>query len=345
MGSWDGNTSVQKTYGFNDFFKFAFPFLWKGSCWIKFTTVFTFFLLFASRMANIAHPLILRVIINNISCDPEDTDLEDGCPGTQSTYMLIIAYAATKFGADFLNYIREVPFSVISANAEKYIASMVYSHVQRQSLAFHLSRETGKIIRIVSKGSSSFAQVFRYMLFNIAPMIVEIIFIMVTIALLFPMKYFFLNFGCIALYLLSTVLVTEWRAKYFKIQSKKDAEYVQRATDSLLNFETVKYFNAENHEESRFLVSLKAYKVASVVVAKSLVTLNMSQSLVILFGLCGTLVLSYQDILDGNMKVGDFIVFNTYILQIYVPLGFLGTFWRFIRQAWTDIELVLDILE
>jgi len=143
-------------------------------------------------------------------------------------------------------------------------------------LSFHLSRETGKIIRIVSKGSQSFAQVFRYMLFNIAPMIVEIIFIIGTIGYLFPQKYFWLNLGCIVIYLLATVIVTEWRAKYFKLQSKKDAEYVQKATDSLLNFETVKYFNAEDHEQRRFQVSLRAYKDASVTVAKTLVSLNMS---------------------------------------------------------------------
>ena len=103
--------------------------MWKGTCFIKATTVFTFFLLFASRFANIAHPLVLREIINNISCDPEETELEDGCPDTNATYILVIIYAATKFGADFMNYIREVPFAYISANAEKYIAAMVYSHV------------------------------------------------------------------------------------------------------------------------------------------------------------------------------------------------------------------------
>ena len=107
----------------------------------------------------------------------------------------------------------------------------------------------------------------------------------------------------------------------------------------------MKYFNAEDHEQNRFQVSLKAYKEANVTVAKTLVTLNMSQAVVIAVGLTATLMLSYNDILNGDMKIGDFIVFNTYILQIYVPLGFLGTFWRFIRQAWTDIELVLDILE
>ena len=127
--------------------------------------------------------------------------------------------------------------------------------------------------------------------------------------------------------------------------SKKDANYVQKATDSLLNFETVKYFNAEDHEQRRFSVSLHQYKKANVTVAKTLVTLNMSQAFVIAAGLTTTLMLAYYDITQGTMKIGDFIVFNTYILQVYIPLGFLGTFWRFIRQSWTDIELVLDILD
>lgn len=139
--------------------------------------------------------------------------------------------------------------------------------------------------------------------------------------------------------------MTEWRAKYFKAMTKRDAEYVQRATDSLLNFETVKYFNAEDHEQARFQVSLAAYKKANVVVAQTLVSLNMSQAVVLSGGLVTTLLLAYRNIREGGMGVADFVVFNTYILQVYIPLGFLGTFWRFIRQSWTDVELVLDILK
>lgn len=176
-------------------------------------------------------------------------------------------------------------------------------------------------------------------------MLVEIGFIVVTIGVLYPAKYFGIIFSAIFLYLLATILVTEWRAGYFKEMTKKDASYVQRATDSLLNFETVKYFNAEDHEQKRFHVSLLAYKEANVTVAKTLVSLNMSQAVIITGGLITTLLISYGDILRGDMVVSDFIVFNVYILQIFVPLGFLGTFWRFIRQSWTDIELVMDILE
>jgi ATP-binding cassette subfamily B protein len=258
--------------------------------------------------------------------------------------MLIIIYASTKFGAEFLNYMREVPFAYVAANAELHIATMVYRHIQHQSLAFHLSRETGKIIRIVSKGSQSFAQVLRFTLFSILPLIVEICFICGTIAYKYPQVFFWLQLGAICMYIVVTFVMTEWRAKYFKAMTQKDAAYVQKATDSLLNFETVKYFNAEDHEQRRFSVALKEYKTANVTVARTLVGLNMSQACCIAAGLAATLLMAYKAIVEKTLKVSDFIIFNTYIFQIYYPLGFLGTFWRFIRQSWTDVELVLDIL-
>ena len=206
---------------------------------------------------------------------------------------MILIYAAVKFLADFLNYIREVPFVYMTGNAETHIASKVYSHIQNQSMAFHLSRETGKIIRIVSKGSQSFGQVLRFMFFNIMPIIIEIFFVIGAIGYMYPQKFFWLNIGAMVLYLLATIFCTEWRAKYFKVMSTKDANYVQKATDSLLNFETVKYFNAEDHEQKRFYTSLDEYRNANVTVAKSLVVLNMSQATVIAGGLVGTLLLAY----------------------------------------------------
>mmetsp|Transcript_11579 Transcript_11579/g.19564 ORF Transcript_11579/g.19564 Transcript_11579/m.19564 type:complete len:318 (+) Transcript_11579:279-1232(+) len=303
-----------------------------------------FLLNFVSRFVGILPPLILKSIITAITCDEGTTTLADGCPDAQYVYLLIVAYACLKFASDFLNYIREIPFSYISANAEKHIAKEVYSHIQNQSLAFHLSRETGKIIRIVSKGSQSFAQVLRYQFFSLLPIMTEIIFIIAAIGVLYGLKFFWIVFGTVFLYLVVTFVVTEWRAKYFKRMAKADATYVQRATDSLLNFETVKYFNAEDHEQRRFSTSLAVYKEENVKVAKTLVTLNMAQALVIVFGLGLTLVIAYMSILAGELNISDFVVFNQYILQVYFPLGFLGTFWRFIRQSWSDIELVLDIL-
>lgn len=145
-------------------------------------------------------------------------------------------------------------------------------------------------------------------------MFVEIFLVIGAIGYLYQPKFFWLNFGAMLLYLLATLIATEWRAKFFKVMTQKDAAYVQKATDSLLNFETVKYFNAESHEQRRFQVALMEYKKANVVVAKSLVGLNMSQATIIALGLAGTLLLAYSEIKAGALDVSDFIVFNIYVI-------------------------------
>lgn len=156
----------------------------------------------------------------------------------------------------------------------------------------------------------------RFCFFNIAPIVVEVVLVIGAIAYLYAPKFFWLNLASMLMYFFVTIAFTEYRAKFFKDQAKKDAAYTQRATDSLLNFETVKYFNAENHEQKRFAVSLAAYKIANVTVAKSLVTLNMSQATVIAAGLCSTLMLAYQELNNPLIEfdVSDFIVFNLYVL-------------------------------
>ena len=224
-GAWDSGAGA-KGHGFTDFVAFAVPFMWRGGCAVKVSTIGMFVILIISRFGNVIHPLVLKQVVTNITCDPDSTTLKDGCPEPQVTYILILLYALTKFVAEFLNHIREIPFAYIGANAEKYIAALVYRHIQNQSLAFHLSRETGKIIRIVSKGSNSFAQVLRFSLFNILPVFVEIILVIGAIGYLYQPKFFWLNFGAMLLYLLATLIATEWRAKFFKLMTQKDAAYV-----------------------------------------------------------------------------------------------------------------------
>jgi ATP-binding cassette subfamily B protein len=215
-------------------------------------------MLLLSRVMTVIHPLILRTVITNITCVDEDGEAD--CPPTEDTDLWIIFYAATKLAAEVINYTREIPFSYVSANAEKYIAKTVHSHMQNQSLSFHLGRETGKVLRMVNKGSQSFASVMRYSMFTMLPTFLEVAFTIGVIGYLYDQKFFWLNFGTILVYLIATLICTEWRAKYFKKMSEQDAKYVQKATDSLLNFETVKYFNAEDHERGRFYKSLLAYK-------------------------------------------------------------------------------------
>lgn len=176
------------------------------------------------------------------------------------------------------------------------------------------------------------------------PLILELAFVLGIISYLFPWEFVCIVFGSLLLYVALTYIVTEWRAKFFKAMTLKDAEYNQKATDSLLNFETVKYFNAEQHEEERFKASLMQYKTANVTVAKSLVTLNITQAICISLGLAANLLMAFSKIQSGAMNVGDFVSLNAYILQMYIPLSFLGTMWRFIRQSMVDVELIFELL-
>jgi len=299
----------------------------------------TIFLLILSRVFNVLSPLVLKYAVDAITC-------ADGpCPPESTTYTYIGLYAGIKFLGDFVNNLREVTFANVSASAEVYIAQMVYGHIQNQSLSFHLSRETGKVVRLVSRGSQSFSQILRYMLFNIVPIFLELFFVLMLLLSLYPYEFFVVTIVSVMLYILATVLITEWRAKFFKSMSLKDSEYVQKATDSLLNFETVKYFNAEEHEEQRFLKALMVYKRENIRVANSLVVLNITQAFVIACGLSASLLLAYYEITNGLLKIGDFVMINALILQMYAPLNFLGTFWRFIRQAMVDVELIFELLE
>ncbi len=182
-------------------------------------------------------------------------------------------------------------------------------------------------------------------LFQILPLIVELILVLTVVFTLYPVVFFLVTASSVVVYVVATIYLTEWRAKYFKSMATKDTEYNQKSTDSLLNFETVKYFNAEKHEEDRFLKALGEYKRENVVVAKSLVALNMTQGVIISLGLLAALLVAVSKIVSGDFQVGDFVMINTYILQIYAPLNFLGTFWRFIRQSMSDVELVFELLE
>ena len=330
-GVWS-TEGVQKNRGVLYALKFTMPALWQGSCWIKFQVISTVFLIILAKVLNVLHPLVLKLVIDTLIAG-------------DSIYGLVALYACVRLAADTANNLREVTFAKVSANAEVYIADKVYNHIQNQSLAFHLKRETGKIIRICSRGSQSFAQILRYTIFSIWPLFLELAFVVVVIGITFPYWFFIIVLGSIIVYIADTFLVTEWRAKFFKSMNIKDNNYVQKATDSLLNFETVKYFNAEEHEEKRYMKALQEYKVENIRVTRSLVVLGISQSTIINVGLLLNLLLANYMIMNNKLIIGDFVMLNAYILQIYAPLNFLGSMWRWIRQSMVDVEQIFELLD
>jgi ATP-binding cassette, subfamily B, heavy metal transporter len=193
MDAW-GNTGESKSFGLTGMLKFTFPRLWKGGCYQKFIVMFNIAMVFILKAVAVLVPLVFKEVIDSIICEEEKLDESDsfflrsadsGCPTEQETYTIIGLYAVVKFAADFLNYIREVPYANMAAVAEISIAHDVYDHIQRQCLAFHLGRETGKIIRIVSKGAQSFSSILRMIWFNLCPIIVEVVMVLIVFGSLF----------------------------------------------------------------------------------------------------------------------------------------------------------------
>lgn len=295
--------------------KFVFPRLWRGTFWEKSIVVLNFALIFIAKAANSINPIMLKYAVDSIVCDR--TIPGNSCPSEEETYLLIGAFTGFKYIYNLLENFREIPYAKMSATAEITIAHDVYDHVQRLSLAYHLSRETGKITRIVSRGSSSFTSILRMFVFNIVPIAVEISIVLVIFVSMFSWEFCALQLASIATYVVFTYYMTERRAKGFKDLQEADKNYNQKATDSLLNFETVKYFIAEKHEEDRFKDAMAKYKAQSVNVAKSLVLLNLSQTLVIKIGLCLTLSLALYFLQSDKLTVGGFVMFNAYNMQLY----------------------------
>lgn len=209
----------KKTFGLWETLKFSFPRLWRGGCCGKLTVVFNFFMILASKATNVIGPLLLKEVIDAMTCVPVMAApgvKEKVCPTEQETYVLIGIYAGFKLLYDLLNNLREIPYAAMAAQAEISIAHDVYDHVQRLSLAFHLSRETGKIIRIVSRGSQSFASILRMFVFNITPLVVEMILVLIVFATRFSWHFFLLQLVAIVLYVVVTYYMTERRAESFK---------------------------------------------------------------------------------------------------------------------------------
>lgn len=345
-------------------FKFAFPILWEraGGC-IKFEIVLVFIFIGASKAVNAVAPIFLKYAVDNLEepgVQVQSTNLKHF--GTLAKKMLMAAatenwysaynptfwvgmYVLARFLSTGLGEMRNVLFARGQAVLKRGISEITMNHIQRQALRFHLHRKTGKILRTVQRGSLSFSNVIQITMFQISPVFVEIGF--TGIVLLLNLKYYFclIVAGTVLLYMLATYIVQEWRNTLFKKMNIKDNNFNQKATDSLLNFETVKYFNAEAHENRRFVQALSEYKQANIKNNLSVSVLNLAQSIVNNVGLIITLLISCYLVYDGTLEVGDFVMINTYMIQIFLPLNFLGTFWRNIKEGMVDVDMVFYYLD
>jgi ABC-type transport system involved in Fe-S cluster assembly fused permease/ATPase subunit len=322
-------------------FKLLLPFLWpKKRKDLKTRVSFAVIALILAKIASVSTPLVLGSAVNSL------TELRSGI----NLFMLVpialvVGYGVTKVIAFTFVEIRDALFSKVSQHSIRQISLTMFQHLHNLSLQFHLDRQTGGLAKYIDRGTKGIDFLLRYVLFNIVPTFFEVFLVSGILFYLYGPWYAFITLVTIGLYSYLTFVITEWRNVFRKRMNKADNDVSTKMIDSLLNFETVKYFNNENFEANRLDQSLEDYELAANQSRHTLSLLNIAQTFIIMIGITIMLVMSVYGIKSGNIDVGGFVVINAYMLQLYQPLNWLGSVYREIRQSLTDMENMFSLLE
>jgi ATP-binding cassette subfamily B protein len=257
---------------------------------------------------------------------------------------LIGAYGLLRLISVAFGELRDAVFAKVAQRAIRTVALQVFRHLHALSLRYHLDRQTGGLSRAIERGTKGIEFVLSFMLFNIIPTMLEILVVCSILWVLYDFWFAAVTFFTIGSYIAFTLTVTEWRLKYRREMNTRDSEANTKAIDSLLNYETVKYFCAEEHEAGRYDLALERYERAAVISKTSLSALNMGQSSIIAVGLTAVMIMAGQGVVKGTMSIGDFVLVNTYLIQLYLPLNFLGFVYREIKQSLTDMEAMFSLI-
>ena len=301
--------------------------------------IFTLLCLVVAKAANLGVPIMLKKIVDAMSINTTP-QLLLVVPAS-----LIVAYGALRLSASLFAELRELIFSKVTEQAVRQIGLQVFNHLHALSLRFHLTRQTGGMTRDIERGTRGIQSLISFSLYSIIPTLIELA--MVLGYFLFAYDVWFVIVTCIALfcYVVFTVVVTEWRTHFRREMNTLDSKANQNAVDSLINFETVKYFGNEHYESARYDVNLKKYAQAAIKSQKSLAFLNFGQQTIIVTGLVCILGLASQGVASGKMTIGDLVLVNVLMIQLYIPLNFLGVLYREMKQSLTDIDRMFNLLE
>jgi len=322
-------------------FKLLLPYLWpKKRRDLKTRVSFAVIALVLAKIANVTTPLLLGASVNSL------TELSSGI----NLFMLvpvalIIGYGIARIITFAFVEIRDALFSKVSQHSIRQISLNIFKHVHSLSLQFHLNRQTGALAKFIDRGTKGIDFLLRYVLFNIVPTFFEIFLVSGILFYLYGPWYAVITLTTVTIYSYLTFQITEWRNEFRRKMNQADNDVNTKMIDSLLNFETVKYFNNEQFEFKRLDKSLEEYEIAANKTRHALSLLNVSQTLVIMTGITIMLVMSAYGIKNGDIDVGGFVVINAYMLQLYQPLSFLGSVYREIRQALTDMENMFSLLD
>ncbi len=314
------------------------PYLWPDDKpWVKRRVVIALVCLVLAKIVNMLAPLLFGRAVDALS--GQASDLVLGGVG------LTLAYGFARLMNVGFQQLRDGVFARVGQRALRMLAIETFTHIHRLSMRYHITRKTGGLSRIIERGVKGVDFLLRFMLFSVGPLILELLLVSLVLLWLLDVRYMAVVLITIAIYVAFTFKVTEWRVRLRREMNEQDTDANQKAIDSLLNFETVKYFGAESREAARYDTSMEAYEGAAIKTATSLAMLNFGQSLIITSGLVIVMVMAAFGVQSGTITVGDFVMVNAYMIQITMPLNFLGTVYREIRQALVDMGEMFDLLE
>jgi len=311
------------------------PYLWsfKGRVSLALTC------LIAAKVANLGVPILLKELIDAMSISVTAKAL------LVVPVALIIAYGLLRLSASLFTELRELLFARVTESAVRTVALKVFEHLHALSLRFHLSRQTGGMTRDIERGTRGIQSLISYSLYSILPTLVELGLVLGYFIWAYNYLFAIITFSALVIYVIFTIQVTEWRTHYRRRMNDLDSKAHQRAVDSLINFETVKYFGNEEYEAKRYDENLHRYREAAIKSQRSLALLNAGQQTIIALGLILILWQATQGVVDGVMTIGDLVLVNVLMIQLYIPLNFLGVIYREIKQSLTDMDRMFSLLE
>ena len=313
-----------------------FPYLWE----YKWRVMAALSFMVGAKLANVGVPLLLKELIDAMSPQPTGAQIALVVP-----LALLVGYGLLRLSVSGFTELRELVFAAATQGAARKIALQTFEHLHNLSLRFHLERQTGGMSRDIERGVRGIESLITYSLYSIVPTLIEVVLVLSILGVKFDKWYAIITLTALALYIYFTVTVTEWRTQFRKQVNEFDSSAHTRAIDSLLNYETVKYFGNEAFEASRYDENLNKLRRARIKAQNSLSALNIGQQLIIAVALVAMLWRATEGVVQGRMSLGDLVMINAFMIQLYIPLNFLGVIYREIKQSLTDLERMFMLLE
>ncbi|MDE2607262.1 MAG: ABC transporter ATP-binding protein/permease [Burkholderiales bacterium] len=313
-----------------------FPYLWD----YRWRALAALAFMVGAKLANVGVPLLLKHLVDAMDVKPGDPAAVLVVPAG-----LLLAYGLLRLSTSLFTELRDLVFSKATQGAARSIALQTFRHLHALSLRFHLERQTGGMTRDIERGVRGIESLISYSLFSIVPTLIEVTMVLTILAVKFDAWFAWITITALVLYIVFTVSITEWRTKYRRQANEFDSAAHTKAIDSLLNYETVKYFNNEEFEAARYDESLRRLRRARLKAQTTLSMLNTGQQLIIAIGLVAMLWRATSGVVAGRMTLGDLVMINAYMIQLYIPLNFLGVLYREIKQSLTDLDKMFALME